>query len=583
MQTHTEILNNISIQHNNLTFSVTLLNNKFFNLSRKSQLHSIITNDRGSPDYLAINIYYDTLRSWYTPNKLKNSDGKILETSKLKTKGIYLSYKKLAKAHGCSLETIRRKLVKLEKLGLIQRSYQHKETVTTKSYNQLIVYVWKQTPYFYNKHGIEQSKIPKLKPQTNHEYIAKKYNIDYHSQTEKIKAITKDGGIHKEVDTKELIEPFNKLKDRSRTNFVKNSFDSFSDEESSIVEPKNNPIDNSKTKKEEIRTSFTTQKTDSSYSNTELSTTQNTNGFLGSGKHLNEMLEYITDDVCNTLRASSGRRFTDRAIKEITKAVSRSKKGAKAFFYHINGFIAYLSKILRFEKRDPVKISSINYCIAANLTEEERTIQKQEKYLSEIEYSQQVSPEWHLKKKLAAVLRRDIAYKILSNYRRSERKGHIFKIYLTEQVAIGEMDKQIILNQVKAMQERAGKNGDIESIDKVEFIFQEKHAQITEKGESEKLAEITTKEEIRKLPIWLQIRKYFMDSSFKIRDGIGIDKCWLSKLNACEDNNKISDNIKTLTLKTESKFIRDWINSHYLFKLESIAKDLGYKLFLVEE
>ena len=328
--------------------------------------------------------------------------------------------------------------------------------------------------------------------------------------------------------------------------------------------------------------SSTTQKTDSSYSNPELSITQNTNGFLGSGKHLSEMLEYITGEVCNTLRSSSGKNFTDRAIKEIAKAVSRSKKGAKAFFYHINGFIAYLSKILRFEKRDPVKISSINYYITANLTEEERSIQEQEKYLSEIEYSQKVSPEWHLKKKLAAVLRRDIAYKILLNYQRSERKGHIFKIYLTEQVAIGQMDKQIILNQVKATQERIGANGNIESIEEIEFIFQEKREQKSEKGESEKLAEIESREEIKKLPIWLQIRKHFMHYCFDIRDGIGRDKIWLSKLTAYEDNNKISDNIKTLKLKAESRFVRDWINSQYLFKLESIAKELGHSLFMLD-
>ena len=108
------------------------LDNNYFtldgltSLTRKSQLHSIICNNKGVPDYLAINIYYDTLRSWHTPNKMKNADGEIIYISKLKTKGIYLSYKELAKTHGCSSETIRRKLVKLEKLGLIQRSYKHK-------------------------------------------------------------------------------------------------------------------------------------------------------------------------------------------------------------------------------------------------------------------------------------------------------------------------------------------------------------------------------------------------------------------------------------------------------------------------
>jgi hypothetical protein len=36
-----------------------------FSLTRKSQLHSIICNNKGVPDYLAINIYYDTLRSGF--------------------------------------------------------------------------------------------------------------------------------------------------------------------------------------------------------------------------------------------------------------------------------------------------------------------------------------------------------------------------------------------------------------------------------------------------------------------------------------------------------------------------------------
>ena len=185
-------------------------------LKSKSQLNKIIKNSDDSPDYLAINIYYDTLRSWYTPNKMKNHHGEVVHISKLKTKGIYLSYKGLAKTHGCSTETIRRKLVKLENLGLTQRSYKHKETVATKSYNQLIVYVWKQTPHFYNSYGIDHSEIKYLKPQTNYKYIVEKYNVDYHAKIENIKTIKDIGGIHKDVDTKELIEFSNKLeKNRS--------------------------------------------------------------------------------------------------------------------------------------------------------------------------------------------------------------------------------------------------------------------------------------------------------------------------------------------------------------------------------
>jgi len=49
-------------------------------------------------------------------------------------------------------------------LGLINRSFQHKKTVTTKSYNQLIIYVWKDTPYFFNTLGVDKEKVVSLNP-----------------------------------------------------------------------------------------------------------------------------------------------------------------------------------------------------------------------------------------------------------------------------------------------------------------------------------------------------------------------------------------------------------------------------------
>ncbi len=306
-------------------------------LTKKSQLHSIITNDNGSPDYLAINIYYDTLRSWYTPNKLKKEDGKIINIKKLKTKGIYFSYKKLSELHGCSTETIRRKLVKLEKLGLIKRGFKHRKTVTTKSYNQLIIYVWRHTPNFFNKHGIDPSEVGGLKPQTNHEYIAEKYNIDYYSQIEQIKAIESKGGIHTGMDTKELIEPFNKLKDRSN----ESNFCNFNSTSKNSKTKTDNKIEGLVDVEAEEATSSLCA-TDNTKTLTENKTTGVTtkNGFLGRGKHLKDLLEYLTDDMCNILRSNCGRDFTDRAIREIAKAVSKSKKGSKAFFYHTKGFIA---------------------------------------------------------------------------------------------------------------------------------------------------------------------------------------------------------------------------------------------------
>lgn len=571
-----------------------------FSLTRKSQLHSIICNNKGVPDYLAINIYYDTLRSWHTPNKMKNVDGGIVYISKLKTKGIYLSYKELSKTHGCSSETIRRKLVKLEKLGLIQRSYKHKETVTTKSYNQLIIYVWKQTPYFYNKHGIEQSEIPTLKPQTNHEYITEKYNIDYHSQIKKIKAIANDGGIHKEEDTKELIEPFNKLKDRSRANFEKNSFGSFSTGKNSELETKN---EDDEIKKKENRVDWNSEETQESKEGLKnankkppekpkqgsATPTPNTNGFLGSGKYLHEVLDHLTDEMCSLIRTKCGKDFTNRAIREIAKAVSRSKKGAKAFFYHTKGFIAYLAKILTYEKRDPVKISSTNYYITANQTDSEKEIRKQEKYLTDIEYSLQVSPEWHLKKKLAATLQRAKAYNILTSWKNLEiTKEGIAKLSLTKPAFITEIDKKIILSQIKATHERVGgvrcnsaendEGTDVAFVESLELEMPEatpaensnQEIQGSQGIYNQTVPHTRTEGLPKREGVWGKIRETF--ASY-LPQGDAIDKSWTAKLEA-----KIDKDSKTIYLQAPSVFIRDWIENNYKTYIEKASLENGFEL-----
>ena len=567
------------------------LDNSYFTLGgltsliRKSQLHSIICNNKGVPDYLAINIYYDTLRSWHTPNKMKDVDGEIFYVSKLKTKGIYLSYKELVKTHGCSTETIRRKLVKLERLGLIQRSYKHKKTVTTKSYNQLIIYVWKQTPYFYNKHGIEQSEVPALKPQTNHEYITEKYNIDYHSQIKKIKAIANDRGIHKEEDTKELIEPFNKLKDRSRANFIEKSFDFFSAEKNSEFESKNKDVKNEKSSGSKDSEQFPEKPKESGAIRA-----PNTNGFLDSGKYLHEVLDYLTDEMCSLIRTRCGKNFTNKAIREIAGAVSRSKKGAKAFFYHIKGFIAYLAKILTFEKRDPVKTSGINYYITANQTDSEKEIREQEKYLSRIEYSLQVSPEWHLKKKLAATLERSKAYNILTSWKNlAITKEGLAKLALAKPVFITGIDKKIILSQIKATHERVGDSRgnnaedneeNVIFIDSLELVMPEVSAAESFNQEMQTQQKLYsqivphTKTRTEELPkregVWGKIRETF--ASY-FHNGNAIDKSWTAKLEA-----KIDKDSNTIYLQAPSVFIKDWIESNYKTYIEKASLENNLKL-----
>jgi hypothetical protein len=131
------------------------------------------------------------------------------------------------------------------------------------------------------------------------------------------------------VDTKELIEPFNKLKDRSnKSNFCKNNFNL----SSKISKP---GLDKNTENVEDCFNSVITEDNAANDSEDSVARVSNrSNGYLGKGKHLKDMLDHLTDEMCSTLRSSCGRDFTDRAIREIVKAVSRSKRWCGVFLSH---------------------------------------------------------------------------------------------------------------------------------------------------------------------------------------------------------------------------------------------------------
>ena len=362
------------------------------------------------------------------------------------------------------------------------------------------------------------------------------------------------------------------IKNRSKANFEKNHFS----KENSNTEI-NNKIGEGKStcsNGQSITKANTYQiASDNSVSSFSKTTkkqiiSNNSNGFLGSGKFLSEMLEDLTEDMCDLLRSNCGRNFTNRAIKEIAKAVSKSKKGSKAFFYHIKGFIAYLSKILRFEKRDPEKISGDNYYITSNQTEEERDIKKQEKYLSEIEYSLQISPEWHLKKKLAAVLERAKAYDIITSLKSLDIKQNKALITVNKHVELSKEDKNIILNQIRATHETMDDKGQIQYIESLEIITPDRYTAPLDSASSPIELE---QEFLKREGIWGKVREKFARQEGS--EGDAIDKSWTARLKA-----EIDENNNTIDLIAPTPFVRDWIDSNYLSKLESIAKDFGYNI-----
>jgi hypothetical protein len=255
-----------------------------------------------------------------------------------------------------------------------------------------------------------------------------------------------------------------------------------------------------------------------------------------------------------------------------------SQKITNRIFYSKKGFLAYMSQAFRYEKRDVVKTGNTSFRIRANLDEGEQTIQKQEKYLTELEYSLQVSPEWHLKKKLASVLERSKAYKLLTSYKSLEiNEEGVCRIELSRAVELTSNDKEIILNQIKATHSNASKDSKAISIGSVEFvmpIYQKtlKSYSNDQKGQYQSSNNSKNQQEeprLKKNPnIWEQMREVLVS-----KYGDGIDRAWFSKLNA-----NINSANKEITLKSSSGFVIDWINNNYSQTLSNIASNFEFKL-----
>jgi len=152
-------------------------------LTNKQQLYKIVVDSRGNPDALAINLYWDEFRSWYNHKKIHTSN-KIVRIPKLYKYGVYASYKELSKKYGVTAETIRKKIVRLEDIGLLNRDFYKNLEGRKALYNQLIIYIWQQTPHFFNPIGLDRMLIEELTPSTNHEYISSKYNNENNAVAE---------------------------------------------------------------------------------------------------------------------------------------------------------------------------------------------------------------------------------------------------------------------------------------------------------------------------------------------------------------------------------------------------------------
>ena len=195
------------------------------------------------------------------------------------------------------------------------------------------------------------------------------------------------------------------------------------------------------------------------------------NGFLPGGKRLSEVQPYLTEEICGRLRSGSGRIFTNKGIREITKAIAVSEKGSKAFFYHINGLVAYLIPALIREKRCPEKTNSEHYYTLAGMSGKDKLWHQREKYLAfvEEEAMRHINPKNHFRAKLANALEHAKAYEFLLAFVNAEMEDNCLKITLNRTVELTEQELDIVLSQARAVFNNWSVNSDGRYVEFVEY------------------------------------------------------------------------------------------------------------------
>ena len=143
-------------------------------------------------------------------------------------------------------------------------------------------------------------------------------------------------------------------------------------------------------------------------------------------------------------------------------------------------------------------------------------------------------------------------------------KNNKLRIQLTESVELSELEKEVILNQAKAVYENTSCD-DIVFIQDLEFIVTENKTLRT------RASNVTMpkgkQEDSFPKGIWGDIVKKLIDEY-----GVHVYKNWFSKLTA-----NIDEAASTIELKCPSQFVVDWIRTNYEDSLRAVVAGFGMK------
>jgi hypothetical protein len=492
-----------------------------------------IVDKEGSPDLPCIMILSEIF-GWFrnlTESQTYYSAGRALP--ELVNGQLAISYDYLAGKLNFQKERIRRKLVKLEDLGILARDIRNIALEDGFRINQLYLSIDQEffKTCFRNPEldiRVRDSELASTdltvfeeSPPFGGEHIRKKNKIRSMNLSNSFENNLESKNLDAEAEHKHKESHFENLKEQGRVG-------------EEVISANNNMLQQSKQ------------------------------------RQLEDFYPLSAED-CSSLQSTSGREFSLNAMNQILK--NMSKRITNRFFYSKKGFLSYMSHAFRYEKRDAVKINNSDFRIRANLDSSEQTLQIQEKYLTELEYSLQVSPEWHFKKKLASVLERNKAYNLLTAYKGLKiEQGKHCKLILTKHMELTANDKDIILNQIKATHQQVESASMYNTIEDLVIAMPQKSSA---KPKQQQPIKENPSEKRKRLGIWGEVRSALIKSLGD--QGEAIDNHWLSKLDANIDkeNNKIE-------LKAPSEFVKSYIEERYLPFMSKIAIASGFELKQIE-
>lgn len=296
------------------------------------------------------------------------------------------------------------------------------------------------------------------------------------------------------------------------------------------------------------------------------------NSFKGLAQEESNLASFyplVQSDI-ESLQKKSNTKFTEVAVNEIL--LKLSKKYPTHRFPNKRAFIAYMTKVLRCEMRNAVKISGLDFKLNCNRDSKEY---EQEAFLAQIENSRNASKFGQLKRKLAGVLNNELAYNLLRGVCSTGKLvNNNFILNLNTFIDLSSYQKNLILSQVQAVYGNDVKSFSIKAFDSP-FLRTEnssvKSPQINQIGNSPDAALLV---ETHSSTIWSKVRSRLIDY-FGV-NGHDLDRAWFSKVEANIDNTN-----KTLSLRAPSSFVKDWITERYSHLLERFCRQDQYSLVLM--